>query len=525
MSEVILRSPFPDVHVPDVALTQFVLEHADEYGDRPALVDGPSGSALTFRELSHLVRRCAAGFAARGLRPGEVVGIYSPNVPEYAIAYYGVSLAGAAATTANALYTADELAFQLRDAGARFLVTAPVLVEPALAAARAAGVEEVFVFGEAEGAAPFASLLEEAGEPPTVEIDPADHVVSLPYSSGTTGFPKGVMLTHRNLVANVLQVAAIRPLGPGDVMVGVLPFFHSYGQTVVMSMSLRHGTTVVCMPRFDLEQYLSLSERYRATFAYVAPPVVLVLAKHPSVDGFDLSSLRSLMSGAAPLDGELALACSERLGCEVVQGYGLTEVSPVSHATPIGAPSRPGSIGPLVPSTEARIVDVVTGRDVEPGGAGELLLRGPQLMKGYLNNEAATAAAIEGGWLRTGDVATADADGWFAVVDRIKELIKVKGYQVAPAELEALLLTHPAVTDACVIGIPDEEAGEVPKGFVVLGAPVEMEELLGYVAARVAPHKRIRRLELVDAIPKSPSGKILRRVLAERERGAVQAAG
>jgi acyl-CoA synthetase (AMP-forming)/AMP-acid ligase II len=517
---VTIRSPFADVPIPDVPLTQFVLERAPEYGRRAALVDGPTGETLTFSELADLVRRCAIGLAARGLRPGEVAGIYSPNVPEYAIAYYAISLAGAAATTVNALYTTDELAFQLRDAGARFLITAPALVERALAAAQAAGLDEVFVFGEAAGATPFSSLLEQAGEPPAVQIDPADHVVSLPYSSGTTGLPKGVMLTHRNLVANVLQVASIRPLGPGDVMVGVLPFFHSYGQTVVMSMSLRHGTTVVTMPRFDLDQYLSLSERYRATLAYLAPPVVLALAKHPSVDGYDLSSLRSVMSGAAPLDAELALACAERLGCEVVQGYGLTEVSPVSHATPIGAPLRPGSIGPLVPGTDARIVEIVTGRDVEPGSSGELLLRGPQLMKGYLNNEAATAAAIEDGWLRTGDVAAVDADGWFTVLDRIKELIKVSGYQVAPAELEAVLLTHPAVADACVIGVLDEQHGEVPKGFVVLVDDIDPEELLAYVADRVAPHKRIRSLERVDAIPKSPSGKILRRVLAERERAA-----
>jgi acyl-CoA synthetase (AMP-forming)/AMP-acid ligase II len=515
-----LRSPSPAPSIPDTPLTAFVLERAAELGERPALVDGPSGRTLGFAELERLVRRCATGLAARGLRPHDVVGIYSPNVPDYAVAFHGVASAGGASTTANALYTVDELAYQLRDARARFLITVPALAERALPAAREAQVEEVFVFGEAEGATPFASLLEADGDPPTVEIDARDHVVSLPYSSGTTGFPKGVMLTHRNLVANVLQTAAARPLGPEDVVVGVLPFFHSYGQTVVMNMSLRHGATVVTMPRFDLEQYLALSQEHGATLAYVAPPLVLALAKHPLVADYDLSSLRSMLSGAAPLDAELARACWERLGCEVVQGYGLTEVSPVSHATPIGAPIRPGSIGPLVPGTEARIVDVLTGEDVGPGEQGELLLRGPQVMKGYLNDERATAAAFVDGWLRTGDVATVDADGWFFIVDRIKELIKVKGFQVPPAELEALLLTHPDVADACVIGIPDDDAGEIPKGFVVLQGDATPEELMAYVAERVAPHKRIRRLEVVDAIPKSPSGKILRRVFAERERAA-----
>ena len=260
-----------------------------------------------------------------------------------------------------------------------------------------------------------------------------------------------------------------------------------------MNASLREGATVVTMPRFDLEQYLTLSQEHRATLAYVAPPVVLALAKHPSVENFDLSSLRSILSGAAPLDAELAGTCSQRLGCEVVQGYGMTEASPVTHMTPFGAQLHPGSIGPLVPGTEARVVDVVTGEDVAAGEAGELLVRGPQVMKGYLGNEAATSAAIEDGWLRTGDVATVDGDGWFAIVDRIKELIKVSGFQVAPAELEAVLLTHPAVADACVIGVPDERAGEAPKGFVVLSGTVAPEELIEYVAARVAPHKRIRR--------------------------------
>jgi acyl-CoA synthetase (AMP-forming)/AMP-acid ligase II len=519
---VIYRSAFADISIPKVPLTRFVLERAVDYGERAALVDGPSGKTMSFRELDELVRRCAAGLADRGLRPGEVVGIFGPNTPEFVVAFYGVALAGGASTSPNPLYTEEELAFQLENAGARYLITVPSLLERALPAARRADVSEVFVFGEAERATAFAELLNAGASPPDIPIDPEDQVVSLPYSSGTTGFPKGVMLTHRNLVANALQVVAVRPFRRGDVVVGILPFFHCYGQSVVMNASLREGATIVTMPRFDLEQYLTLSQEYRATLAYVAPPVVLALAKQPSVTNFDLSSLRSVLSGAAPLDAELAGACSERLGCEVVQGYGMTEASPVTHMTPIGAPLHPGSIGPLVPATEARVVDVVTGEDVQVGEAGELLVRGPQVMKGYLGNEAATSAAIDEGWLRTGDVATADDEGWFSIVDRIKELIKVKGLQVAPAELEAVLLTHPAVVDAGVIGVPDEQAGEVPKGFVVCSATIAPEELIEYVAARVAPHKRIRQLELIDAIPKSPSGKILRRLLAERE-GAARA--
>jgi acyl-CoA synthetase (AMP-forming)/AMP-acid ligase II len=332
------------------------------------------------------------------------------------------------------------------------------------------------------------------------------------------------MLTHRNLVANVVQVATARPFRPDDVLIGTLPFFHIYGQTMFTNASLREGATVVTMPRFDLELYLELTARYRATLGYVAPPIVLALAKSSAVEDHDLSSLRSIMSGAAPLDEELTREAVERIGCEVVQGYGLTETSRHPHHGD-RRPLRPGSIGPLAAGTEARIVDLATGTDVEPGEPGELLVRGPQVMKGYLGNEDATTAAFVDGWLRTGDVARVDEDGWFWVVDRIKELIKVKGFQVPPAELEALLLTHPGVADACVIGIPDLESGEVPKGFVVLLGEVPLDELREYVAARVAPYKRIRELEVVDAIPKSPSGKILRRVLAERERTARAAEG
>jgi acyl-CoA synthetase (AMP-forming)/AMP-acid ligase II len=509
------------IEIPDIALTPFVLGRAGSFASRPALIDGPTGRSLTFAELEERVRRCAVGLRARGLSPGEVVAIVGPNSPEYVVAFHGVSLAGGTNTTVNPLYTADELALQLRDAHARFLIVAGSVLERGLPAAESAGVEAVFALDDAPGATPLSALLAEDAPAPELELDPADHVVSLPYSSGTTGLPKGVMLTHRNLVANALQVVAARPLLPGDALVCVLPFYHCYGQCVLMNACLREGGTLVTMPRFDLESYLSLTARYRATLAYIAPPIVLALAKSPAVDDHDVTSLRSILSGAAPLDAELAMAAAERIGCEVVQGYGMTEASPVTHMTPIGLEQRrPGSVGPLVPGTDARIVDLLSGEDVEPGEPGELLVRGPQVMKGYLGNEQATRGAFTEGWLRTGDVARVDADGWFWIVDRIKELIKVKGFQVAPAELEALLLTHPAVADACVIGVPDPDAGEIPKGFVVLRGEVTPADLLDYVAARVAPHKRVRELEAIDAIPKSPSGKILRRVLAERELAA-----
>jgi acyl-CoA synthetase (AMP-forming)/AMP-acid ligase II len=287
-----------------------------------------------------------------------------------------------------------------------------------------------------------------------------------------------------------------------------------------MNLALSRGATIVTMPRFELDGFLDLMERHRITRAMLVPPIILALAKHPAVEGRDLSSLALIMSGAAPLDAGIEVAAAERLGCLVVQGYGMTEASPVTHATSdVRGTAKPGSIGPLLPNTEARVVDVATGEDLPPGADGELLIRGPQVMRGYLNNPDATARTIDAdGWLHSGDIARYDPDGYFTIVDRLKELIKFKGYQVAPAELEAVLIGHPAVTDAAVIPIRDDEAGEVPKAFVVLASEVGPEELLAYVAAHVAPYKRIRQLEVIDAIPKSASGKILRRELVARER-------
>jgi acyl-CoA synthetase (AMP-forming)/AMP-acid ligase II len=335
------------------------------------------------------------------------------------------------------------------------------------------------------------------------------------------------MLTHRNVVANLCQMRPVTPIGEGDTIAGVLPFFHIYGMTVIMNQALWCGATVVTMPRFEMGAFLDVLERRRITKAHLVPPIVLALAKHPDVEGRDLSSLRWINSGAAPLGAELAEACAARLGCRVVQGYGLTETSPVTHAVPVETgENRPGSIGPPIPGTEVRVVDVVTGAELGPGEDGEVWIRGPQVMRGYLGNEEATRETVDAdGWLHTGDIGHADADGWFFLVDRLKELIKVKGFQVAPAELEAVLLDHPRIADAAVVASPDDEAGEVPKAYVVAaeGARLDAEEVMAFVAERVASYKRVRRVQVTDAIPKSASGKVLRRVLRERERAATGA--
>ena len=518
---MIVRSPYPDVTVPEVPLTQFVLEGAEALGDKPALIDGPTGRTLTFRQFAGVVRTVAAALHERGLRKGDVFAIFCPNVPEFAVMFHAVALLGGVNTTINSLFTAEDVAYQLKDSGARFLFTVPPFMDRAAEAAGRAGIEDVFVLGQAPGATPFASLLEAGDEPPDVDIDVRKDLVALPYSSGTTGFPKGVMLTHHNLVANLSQFAAVQHTGASDRVIGVLPFFHIYGLLVIMNSALHHGATIVTMPRFDLEQFLRLMQDHAITRAHLVPPIILALAKQPVVDNYDLSSLGLIMSGAAPLDASLAAACAERLHCNVLQGYGLTETSPVTHCTPDDSPekNKPGSIGPPLPNTECRVIDYTTGADADPGADGEIWIRGPQVMRGYLNNRQATEMTIDpDGWLHTGDIGHADEDGYFFIVDRLKELNKYKGYQVPPAELEAVLLSHPAITDAAVIPSPDREAGEVPKAFVVLKDEIGPEEIMAFVAGRVAPYKRVRLVEVVEEIPKSASGKILRRVLVERER-------
>jgi acyl-CoA synthetase (AMP-forming)/AMP-acid ligase II len=513
------RSPYPDVTIPEQAFSNYVFEHVSQWADAPAFVDGPSGRTLTFAEVADSARRVASSLAARGLHQGDVFALYCPNSPEYAVVVHGVIMAGGVVTTANPLYTADELASQLHDAGATFLLTAPPCLDKATEAAAKAKVREVFVLGEAAGATPFADLLQGDGHPPEISINPRDDVAVLPYSSGTLGRPKGVMLTHYNLTALLQQIAPLLPHRTGHRVLGVLPFFHIFGLQVLLNYSLRHGVTCVTMPRFDLEPFLRYIQDYRITHLYLVPPLVLALAKQPLVDHYDLSSLRYIVSGAAPLDAAVQQAVAARLRVPVVQGYGMTETSlAIALTPPHPATAKLGAVGVLIPNLEGKVVDPVSGAELGPHEPGELLVRGPNIMRGYLNNPDATRLTIEPeGWLHTGDIVSVDDEGYLFVVDRLKELIKYKGMQVAPAELEGVLLTHPAVTDAAVIGIPDADAGEVPKAFVVLKAPVTPEAIMDYVASQVAPHKRVRQVDVVDAIPKSASGKILRRMLVERE--------
>jgi acyl-CoA synthetase (AMP-forming)/AMP-acid ligase II len=498
-----MRSPYPDVDIPDVSLTEYVVGGAAARGDKPALIEAVTGAVITYADFADQVGRVAAGLAAAGIGPGDEVGLLAPNAPAWPVAFHAVVSLGAVVTPINPLLTAGEVATQLSTAGAK----AAIVAEPLRGSLAEADLEHVFA---------LESLPYMSGDAGAPAVDPAADLAVLPFSSGTTGISKGVMLTHRNLVANMEQLRAIHRIVADDVLVGALPFFHIYGQSVVVNLGLSQGATIVTMPRFEMGAFLDILETHKVTRAHVAPPVVLGLAKVPGVEGRDLA-LRVVISGAAPLDADTAERAGERLGAPVRQGYGMTEASPVTHfaADEELETLDPGTIGHLIPGTEGRIVDPETGEDTD--GDGEIWIRGPQVMRGYLGDERATRATLtEDGWLRTGDVARVeDGEAW-RIVDRVKELIKYKGYQVPPAELEALLVNHPQVADAAVIPMPDEQAGEAPKACVVpAGDDLDPDALMAWVAERVAPYKRIRAVEVVDEIPKSPSGKILRRLLRE----------
>lgn len=511
----IQRSTYPPLADCDLTITERIFRDHDAHQDDPAIIDGLTGDEWTIGALHDRIRRLAGGLQARGHGAGTTVAIMAPNLPDYVTVFHAVGWAGGTITTINPSYTAPEVHHQLADTGATLLITVAAFLDTARAAAQNTAVQVIVTLDPAPGV----PSLDDLFGPPQLAQTPVnahDHVAVLPYSSGTTGLPKGVMLTHRNLTANVDQCIAVGKIARGERCVSFLPFFHIYGQTLTMNCYLAAGGVPITMPRFELETFLRLNQTHRTTRAFVVPPVMIALAKHPMVDQFDMSSLRIVLSGAAPAGASLSDMVAKRLNVQAVQGYGMTEVSPVSHCAPYEG-SRPGSVGVLVPGMEARIVDPETLADLAPGHEGEVWLRGPNVMKGYHRNPEATARMITpDGWLRTGDLGVTDADGYLTICDRLKELIKVKGFQVAPAEVEAALLTCPGVADAAVVGRPDDEAGEVPVAFVVAQkdlAPTE-DAVLAHLAAQLASYKLPRFIRFVDTIPKSASGKILRRMLS-----------
>ncbi|KAL9952230.1 hypothetical protein ACROYT_G039452 [Oculina patagonica] len=520
-----LKSKHPDIFIPDnVSWPQYVYQTFDKYGDKTAIVDAITGRSYSYNQLINLTQRFGSALVKRGFKKDDVLAIYLPNVIEYPIIFYGVAFLGGTVSTVNPLYSSQELARQLQISGAKYVVTIPQLAENAKDAAALAGVRSVIVLGEARGCESLSALLSDDGTafPEQAQINPKEDVVALPFSSGTTGLSKGVMMTHYNLIAGLALLFDNNIVPDDAIVLNILPFYHIYALLVMMGGCLQAGSKLVVLSRFEPVSFLKAMQDYKVTDAPLVPPLILFLAKHPLVDKFDLSSLMRVNSGAAPLGKELETAMLNRLTQveRIRQGFGMTELSGASHCTPFEGKTKFGSVGLLLPNLECKVVNTDTGEILGPNQDGEICVKGPIVMKGYTNNPEATAKTIDSdGWLHTGDIGHYDEDEYFFIVDRLKELIKYKGFQVPPAELEALLISHPNIDDVAVIGVPDLEAGELPKAFVVRRGDVTSEEIMKFVAKKVLPQKKLRGgVEFIDQIPKSPSGKILRRELRNREK-------
>jgi acyl-CoA synthetase (AMP-forming)/AMP-acid ligase II len=504
------QAPYEEFPLPEV-----LHRSAESFGDKPALISA-DGTTRTYRDVWSYARKVAHFLQDRGIEKGDKVGIFSPNHIDYASVFHGILLAGATVTTLNPLYREREIEHQLDDAEAVGLFVFGPMAEPVEAARR--NLPRLRHVWPIDDLPDLLGGVSEEYRP--VAINPREDVAVLPYSSGTTGLPKGVMLTHYNIACNVKQGLATEQLTPDSVSLCVLPFFHIYGMTVFLSTTLALGATLVVMMRFDVEQMLHLAGKYGMSNLYLAPPAILAMANVPNPSRFDTSSLRVVHSAAAPLPLEVAEQVKSIYGCLVTQGYGLTETSPGTNTNPLDR-IKLESCGPPMADTFEKIVSLTTGEELAAGEVGELAVRGPQVMKGYWKRPAETSECLsEDGWLLTGDIGWLDEDGYLYILDRKKEMIKYKGYQVAPAELEAVLHEHPAVLDAAVIPKRHLEGGEIPKALVVLreGFQASPEELMVFVAERVAPYKKIREVEYLTEIPKTASGKILRRDLIERER-------
>jgi long-chain acyl-CoA synthetase len=503
---------------PNALLHDVLRKRASEEPDRVAIVF--ENRSLTFADLDVESNQLARGLRALGLEPGDRLGIFMPNCPEVEIAFYAASKLGAVGCPLNSSYREREVTYQLNDAGARMLVTHAKLwhvVEAALPSLTST-LTIILVGDDAPDSASdiisYGDVIEgQSTDPPAASVDP-DHLAALPYSSGTTGLPKGVMLTHRNLVTNHEQWGSRLRLGRDDRYIIYQPLSHIYGVTM-MGVSVRSGSKQILLERFDLDTVVRLIEEHGVTWLFAVPPTLLALANAPGLDRSQFRTVKHAFSAAAPLPPDVARRVEDRFGFRIVQGYGLTEAGPATHQTPLDR-IKPESSGVLLADTELRIVDIETGEiDLPPGEIGEIVVRGPQVMKGYWNAPEETARALRNGWLYTGDIGRVDDEGYIYIVDRKKEMIKYKSFSIAPAELEAALLEHPDIEDCGVTGVPDEDVGEAPKAFIVprAGRMIDLDALRRFISERLAGYKQIRHFEMVEAIPRNPSGKILRRML------------
>ncbi|GER48539.1 4-coumarate:CoA ligase [Striga asiatica] len=528
--DIIFRSKLPDIYIPKhLPLHTYCFENISRFGSRPCLINGSTGEILTYDQVELASRRVGSGLHRLGIRQGDTIMLLLPNSPEFVLAFLGASHIGAVSTMANPFFTPAEVVKQAAASRAKLIVTQACHVDKVRDYAAEHGVKVVCVDGAPpEECLPFSEVASgDEAELPAVKISP-DDVVALPYSSGTTGLPKGVMLTHKGLVTSVAQqVDGENPnlyIHSDDVIMCVLPLFHIYSLNSIMLCGLRVGAAILIMQKFEIVPFLELIQRYRVTIGPFVPPIVLAIEKSPVVEKYDLSSVRTVMSGAAPLGRELEDAVRLKFpNAKLGQGYGMTEAGPVLAMCLAFAKEpfeiKSGACGTVVRNAEMKIVDTETGASLGRNQPGEICIRGDQIMKGYLNDPESTERTIDKeGWLHTGDIGFIDDDDELFIVDRLKEIIKYKGFQVAPAELEALLLNHPNISDAAVVSMKDEQAGEVPVAYVVKsnGSTITEDEIKQFVSKQVIFYKRINRVFFIDAIPKSPSGKILRKDLRAR---------
>ncbi len=531
-----------ELPIPEVPLPELLREAAARFGDRDALIY--YGARWSYREFWEITGRIAAALAAQGWGPGDRIALYLPNSPAYPFCFYGALRAGLTVVPTSPLYVGRDLEHLLADARPRAIVTLEVLYPNLAAVALAEPRPWIYVarvrdfyplpkrwfvnlvlrrtgqptrFPKDPSVRRFAELLR-PGTPPTVAIDPSRDVAVFQYTGGTTGRPKAAMLTHRNLVANAVQCRAwfaIQPPGTG-VVLAAIPFFHVYGMTVAMNFPISEGASIVLENRPEVGEILRLIAKWHPTEFPGVPTLYQGINNHPDTPKYDIRSIRVCVSGSAPLPGPVARRFEELTGGYLVEGYGLTEASPVTHANPIQGERREGSIGLPLPETDQRIVDPEDGRREMPVGApGELCVRGPQVMSGYFNEPAETALVLRDGWLFTGDIARVDGDGYAYILDRKKDLIDVGGFKVYPHDVEEVLLQHPAVREAVVVGLPDESLGEIVGAYVVRdpARAVTAEELIAFVRSRIAHYKAPRRIEFRTELPRSGIQKVLRRVL------------
>ncbi|KAL7139779.1 hypothetical protein ABFS83_09G075600 [Erythranthe nasuta] len=526
--DIIFRSKLPDIYIPKhLPLHSYCFENISKFSTRPCLINGATNEVFTYEEVELTARKVATGLSKLGIQQGNTIMLLLPNCPEFVFSFLGASYIGAISTMANPYFTPAEVIKQAKASGAKVIVTQASYVDKVRDYALEKRVRVVCTDAPPNDdyCVAFSELSSaDEREMPAVKINP-DDVVALPYSSGTTGLPKGVMLTHKGLVTSVAQqVDGENPnlyIHGGDVVLCVLPLFHIYSLNSVLLCGLRVGAAILIMQKFEIDPFLELIQRYKVTIGPFVPPIVLAIVKSPLVGKYDLSSVRTVMSGAAPLGKELEDAVRVKFpNAKLGQGYGMTEAGPVLSMCLAFAKEpfeiKSGACGTVVRNAEMKIVDPETGASLGRNHAGEICIRGDQIMKGYLNDPESTERTIDkDGWLHTGDIGFIDADDELFIVDRLKEIIKYKGFQVAPAEIEALLLNHPYISDAAVVSMIDEQAGEVPVAFVVRsnGSTITEDEVKQFISKQVIFYKRINRVFFIDVIPKSPAGKILRKDL------------